>query len=504
MLNQLERELRGGLPPERVAYLTFTRVARHEATERAMLKFNFARERLRYFATLHSIAYQSLGLNQSMVLSRSDQLRDFGSQFGFQFGFKNEKHYLDEDEIFQPGGDKNGDKYLAFYNWMQHKMLDFETAYRKWPNHDLPYFESLQFCKAYQRFKFKEGLLDFTDFLIKFETPLDVEVVFVDEAQDLSNLQWSALGKMAAHAKRIYVAGDDDQAIFSWAGAAPEVFIDLPGSIDVLPKSYRMPRSVFDLSQRMVKKIVKRQAKTFNPREALGRIETYHAFHDIEIVSPEQPYTGAKGQRMPWRVLVRNNYLKSDIISDLKMRGVPFSNTGHSAVSPDTVACVHTWDSLLKGKSVRLESAAQMYELMTTNFKVKHGSKARIKNAVKGEPDKLVSMDELRKQFGLLAGNEPWYEAFTMLTDDENYYIRTMVRRRGIEALSEKPWLDISTIHGAKGAEADNVVLLTDMSSRCHRNLIDDRDAEMRVWYTGVTRAAESLHIVGMNDMIFR
>lgn len=52
----------------------------------------------------------------------------------------------------------------------------------------------------------------------------------------------------------------------------------------------------------------------------------------------------------------------------------------------------------------------------------------------------------------------------------------------------------LSTIHGAKGAEADNVYLLTDVSPATYEKC--DEDSEHRVWYVAVTRAKESLHII--------
>ena len=41
--------------------------------------------------------------------------------------------------------------------------------------------------------------------------------------------------------ERMYCAGDDDQAIYEWAGADVEHFINLPGGSEVLEQSYRIP-----------------------------------------------------------------------------------------------------------------------------------------------------------------------------------------------------------------------------------------------------------------------
>ena len=57
----------------------------------------------------------------------------------------------------------------------------------------------------------------------------------------------------------------------------------------------------------------------------------------------------------------------------------------------------------------------------------------------------------------------------------------------------------ISTIHGAKGAEADNVLINTDMSRRCFEQLCEGGDAEAserRVWYVGMTRSRNEINIL--------
>ena len=54
----------------------------------------------------------------------------------------------------------------------------------------------------------------------------------------------------------------------------------------------------------------------------------------------------------------------------------------------------------------------------------------------------------------------------------------------------------ISTIHGAKGAEADNVLLTTDMSKRCWDSMIENPDPELRVWYVGITRTRNEINLL--------
>lgn len=54
----------------------------------------------------------------------------------------------------------------------------------------------------------------------------------------------------------------------------------------------------------------------------------------------------------------------------------------------------------------------------------------------------------------------------------------------------------ISTIHGVKGDEADNVVVMSDMSALSYRDMGVDEDVEHRVFYVAVTRAKKRLYVV--------
>ena len=70
-------------------------------------------------------------------------------------------------------------------------------------------------AEAYTTYKERDGLLDFTDLLELFLASIEevcpqFDLCFVDEAQDLSPLQWEIAHALDKRPKRFYVAGDDD------------------------------------------------------------------------------------------------------------------------------------------------------------------------------------------------------------------------------------------------------------------------------------------------------
>jgi superfamily I DNA/RNA helicase len=107
--------------------------------------------------------------------------------------------------------------------------------------------------------------------------------------------------------------------------------------------------------------------------------------------------------------------------------------------------------------------------------------------------DTLISLKELKKHVPQLKEGY-WYDVFEGISVKERSYIRAMLRRG--EKITQEPRIRISTIHAAKGGEATNVILLTDISSRVFKSYQQNPDDESRVFYVGLTRAKENLFLI--------
>ena len=67
LLDTLEEELKH-TPPERIAFVSFTRKGAYEGVDRALKRFNLKKEDVPYFKTMHSICYHQLGLTRDQVI----------------------------------------------------------------------------------------------------------------------------------------------------------------------------------------------------------------------------------------------------------------------------------------------------------------------------------------------------------------------------------------------------------------------------------------------------
>ena len=120
----------------------------------------------------------------------------------------------------------------------------------------------------------------------------------------------------------------------------------------------------------------------------------------------------------------------------------------------------------------------------------KNWHKKKIKGMAK---ESFYGIDQLVNDYGLQV-KTVWYEAFDDAGQTKVDYLRKM--RANGEKLNEKPRIELSTIHGAKGGEAQNVVLLTDLTQNTMKGYERDPDDENRLFYVGATRTKENLHII--------
>jgi DNA helicase-2/ATP-dependent DNA helicase PcrA len=93
-----------------------------------------------------------------------------------------------------------------------------------------------------------------------------------------------------------------------------------------------------------------------------------------------------------------------------------------------------------------------------------------------------------------------WHEAMDKLPDSERAYVTALLRRG--EKFNSTPRITLSTIHGSKGGEADNVVLFTDISPSASKAAEQDPDELHRVFYVGVTRTKQNLYLIEPEDAL--
>lgn len=480
LLGLVEDELAGGTPPDRIGYITFSRKGAGEAIERACEKFKLQAAQMPYFRTIHSLCYRALQLRSGDVL--------VGKAF-FEFadhaGIRVTGRSWSDDGLL--AGFEVGDRALFMENLARIRQVELRQQYEE-NNDGLNWNFVQRVHRALTDFKLARGLLDYTDMLSQFvaeDRDVGLRKLFVDEAQDLSALQWSVVRLLARSCDRVVVAGDDDQAIYRWAGADVEHLVDMDGEARVLDQSYRCPPVIQKLSDRIIRDVSHRRPKKWRAKPGgRGSVDEAQNFAEVGLE--------AEGSVL---VLARNVYvLREQVEPALRAEGVVYEIAGKSSIDPDLVTAAAAWEDLRRGEPVTLGDARRMYKFISSNTGIKRGHKTL---ATYGEDDdEPVTMTDLIQTGGLRVDpSKLWHDALDKLPQEDMSYMLA-ARRRGERLRGGKLRVRLSTIHSAKGGQAEHVVLMKEMAKRTHDEMHANPDDERRVFYVGVTRAERRLTLV--------
>jgi len=478
LIQIVQDELKNGTRPENIAFVSFSRKAAEEARTRAAAKLTMDANQMVWFRTLHSFAYQCLGLAPNRVLRGSDYSR-IGTLLGLEFS-SNASLTMQDGALFSPG--RSGDAYLSMLQMARVTGRSIEEEFSRTADRRL-HFQQLKLVDQVIRdYKKETNKLDFVDMIEQFIEqghcpPLDV--LIVDEAQDLVPLQWKMVHEvLKPNSKRVYYAGDDDQCIYSWMGVEVADFLNASENKIILDKSYRLPVSVHNMADSLVKQLATRQKKTWKPTDETGSIVWHRDILDVDITTGE------------WLILARTNFIANRISATLKEQGFLFWREGSGwSISPNVLTGIEVWLKLCKDQELSAQELKKLSTLLTTSVITKSGKKL----LASLDPEKTYRLTDIQDLCSLSATPEtPWHEVLKV-SENERIYISS-VRRMGESILTGTPRIKISTIHKAKGGEADNVALLLDSSRACAES--GDQDSEIRTFYVGLTRAKKSLHLI--------
>lgn len=464
LLDRVLDALESGIEPERVAYVAFTRKAAHEALERAAKLFGFSEDRLCHFRTLHSLAFRELGLSPGQVMSRGNY-DEFADVTGTPFLF----HY-DESAERVPTGGALGDRLLRLYALARASCITVEASWEAYNEGTDELHAVVEFAEAMDQYKRQKGVLDFTDFLDECQTVLDVDLFVLDEAQDNTLQQWYFADRLAAKAGRVAIAGDDDQAIFQWAGADVTTFqaVARQAVCEVLEHSYRLPLAIWTMAQEVVSRIATRVPKSWRPRDGDAGEVVYHT-------SSEQLDVGSGS----WLLLARHVRQLDEYEKLCLQAGVVYCRDGKWSNQEPYVRAIVAYEHMRAGHEATRGEAA-----LATSFA--------------GLPRQALVSDRVHYadiEWPWPAGNKPdWMDALVRVAPQDREYVRSL--RRNGESLSEPGRVVISTFHSIKGGEAEHVAVMTDINRRVLAGINIDPDAETRVWFVAVSRAKQSLHII--------
>ena len=463
--------------PEKIAYITFSRAAAGEAEERITELFPEAK--LKYISTMHA-----MGMRQSNIDANTQLLT--GKKWNrFKQEYLEWQNISFETTVDAAGNPRYQNTHLQIIQYSRSKLISIEdAAVELQKHHDIDVDTTIQLETDLKSFKEGTSMVEFYDMINKFVEedrcpPLDV--IFLDEAQDLSAHQWKFFDYIKSKCKRAYMAGDDDQTIYGFQGADPACFMAQEGERDDQEISRRVPKTVHAEAMKILNQLTIRLNKKWIPRDAEGNVYKNYTFDEIDFSAGN------------WMILARTNKLLINIAEHFYSLGIRFKSKTNTRLPNSVVGAYQVWKRLNQGAYVSGEEAQTVYQYLL----VKKGQVARgFSDGKSLQNEKSVDLQKLKHNHGLLIEGD-WQQ----LNIPEQYkeYMITLLERG--DDLMKKPKIELLTLHGSKGRECENVCLFPDYGTEgqdefIYRSAYDDPDPEHRLFYVGTTRAKENLYLM--------
>lgn len=241
--------------PSGILVITFTKAAASEMKERFLKRMPKAGTRMT-FGTFHAVFFMILKhayhFTASNIIREEERM-----QFLRETIHSMRLEYEEENEFVQ--------NLLSEISFVKNGRMQLEHYYPIHCGKDV-------FCTIfgeYQRFLKKYRKIDFDDMLVYtyelFSERKDIlsawqrkyPYILIDEFQDVNQIQYDIVRMLAEPQQNLFIVGDDDQSIYRFRGARPEIMLHMPkdypnAKIVKLEYNYRCPKDVVEMASRMI------------------------------------------------------------------------------------------------------------------------------------------------------------------------------------------------------------------------------------------------------------
>lgn len=324
--------------PENILVVTFTKAAAISMQKRFSTLMNGGKGQPVTFGTFHSVFYKILRKSRryeaTEILSerqKTDYIREIIGRYGIS---SNDISELSQNIINDIGNIKGNMLNAQEYEPSCCKKEDFIKVYN-----------------AYNLELKRDGKMDFDDilrecYLLLCENHTILEqwrelykYILIDEFQDINRIQMNIIELLASPLNNIFVVGDDDQSIYGFRGARPEIMIEFKdyypeAELIVLDVNYRSTQSIINVAGRVIennKTRLDKCAHANNDKDFQPDIRKFR--NQVEelkfVVSKIKKYENQGISLSEMAILVRNNSQIQEISSFLKNRKIEAESGKH-------------------------------------------------------------------------------------------------------------------------------------------------------------------------------
>ena len=538
--------------PQEILVITFTKAAAQEMQSRFQA---LSRQRGVTFGTFHAFffhilkyAYHYSAANILTEEKKYQILQRLLSESGL--------HFEDERETLS--------EIASEISVVKNEQIPLEHYYSK----SCPEEVFRGFYRKYEEMHRREGLLDFDDMMTMTYELLTQRAdilaawqrhyryILVDEFQDINLLQYAILRLLADPERNLFIVGDDDQSIYRFRGAKPEIMLNFPKDYPdakqiVLDRNFRSVASVIRAAQLVIRENTKRFAKrAVHVRKGQGQIDirefSGQEHESLYLIKKVQESLAGGMPPKEIAVLYRTNQGARPYAERLMEFNIPFEmrdalpNIYEHWIAKDLFAYLHlARERLDRAEFLQVMNRPKRY-IARDAIDAKVISLETLRTYYEDKDWMLDRIDRLELDLRMLKDMAPYaavnyirygmnYEEYLQeyakarrmkpeeLTDilDEIqdgcrpfktvqawYEHLTAYKERLLEQRGKKERdpdaITLATLHSAKGLEFQEVFLVdVNEGTIPHRkaSMEADIEEERRLFYVGMTRAKDRLHL---------
>ena len=538
--------------PQEILVITFTKAAAQEMQSRFQA---LSRQRGVTFGTFHAVffhilkyAYHYSAANILTEEKKYQILQRLLSESGL--------HFEDEKETLS--------EIASEISVVKNEQIPLEHYYSK----SCPEEVFRGFYRKYEEMHRREGLLDFDDMMTMTYELLTQRAdilaawqrhyryILVDEFQDINLLQYAILRLLADPERNLFIVGDDDQSIYRFRGAKPEIMLNFPKDYPdakqiVLDRNFRSVAPVIRAAQLVIRENTKRFAKrAVHVRKGQGQVDirefSGQEHESLYLIKKVQESLAGGTPPNEIAVLYRTNQGARPYAERLMEFNIPFEmrdalpNIYEHWIAKDLFAYLHlARERLDRAEFLQVMNRPKRY-IARDAIDAKVISLETLRTYYEDKDWMLDRIDRLELDLRMLKDMAPYaavnyirygmnYEEYLQeyakarrmkpeeLTDilDEIqdgcrpfktveawYEHLTAYKERLLEQRGKKERdpdaITLATLHSAKGLEFQEVFLVdVNEGTIPHRkaSMEADIEEERRLFYVGMTRAKNRLHL---------
>jgi DNA helicase-2/ATP-dependent DNA helicase PcrA len=548
------------VPENQILVITFTKAAATEMKERFLAGIGDNQTKVS-FGTFHAVFFTILKsayhFNASNIVRdevRYQMLKEVIHRLELEY--EDEKEFM-SDLFSEISLVKGSQMELSNYYSIHCSDEVFRTIYTDYNN----------------RLK-KANLIDFDDMLLLcyqlFTERKDIlavwqnkfQYILIDEFQDINKVQFEIMRMLSSPRNNIFVVGDDDQSIYRFRGAKPEIMLQFPEFYPqckklVLNKNYRCSGNIVSSSNRLITHNQKRFPKEISAMKGGGRDISIHNFETLaeenQMLAQEILKLNQEGiSLVKMAILVRTNMGSGALLHKLMEYNIPFRmrdslpNIFEHWITNDLIAYIRIAMGRTE-RSLYLQIINRPKRYISREcFDTPEVDFEAVKDYYEDKNWMLERLDQLEYDLSILSRMSPYaainyirrgvgYEGFLKEYADqrkikpeelldildelqessrefktvEEWFLymeeyKQELKRQAMDNRNNKAdSITIATMHSSKGLEFD-VVFIVDANEGItpHKKAVLDADLEeeRRLFYVAMTRSKDYLYILSAKE----